>query len=221
MQPGSQFLNNLASSPDPGIPYSIVAGNTSIIPAALESQGNKPSLIERLTKKLSNRAISLAFFGQPNDIAVKVDSIKSVKSNRIYPPQIQEVACDHMVYFYHPEGLKGLANAIQQAWRRALKEAETARFPYPKVYPLGRHVPRRDTPSDKASPLGQADSRNLVTATKINNPLVRETINKSRSPWIINIIAGTIAIATGIGTFICWQSQPIQPTEQSQQSTTN
>ncbi|WP_036487475.1 caspase family protein [Myxosarcina sp. GI1] len=183
MKPGSQFLSNLASSPDPGTPYSIVAGNTSIIPAALESQRNKPSLIKRLTQKLSDRAISLAFFGQPNDIAVEVDSIKSVESNRIYPPQIQEVACDHMVYFCHPEGLKGLADAIQQAW--------------------------------------QADSRNLVTATKINNPLVRETINKFRSPWLINIIAGTIAIATGIGTFIYWQYQPIQPTEQSQQSTAN
>ena len=117
MKPGSQFLSNLASSADPGIPYSIVAGNTSIIPAAKISQGNKPSLIKRLTQKLSNRAISLAFFGQPNDIAVEVDSIKNVESNRTYPPQIQEVACDHMVYFYHPEGLKGLSNAIQQAWQ--------------------------------------------------------------------------------------------------------
>ena len=117
MKPGSQFLNNLAVSPDPGIPYSIVAGNTSIIPAALKSQGNKPSLIERLTQKLSNQAISLAFFGQPNDIAVKVDSIKSVDSNRTYPPQIQEVACDHTVYFYHQEGLKGISQAVAQPWQ--------------------------------------------------------------------------------------------------------
>ena len=117
MQPSSQFLSNLASSPDPGIPYSIVAGNTSIIPAALKSDDNKPSLIKRLTQKLSNSAISLAFFGQPNDIAVKVDSIKSVNRDRIYPPQIQEVACDHLVYFYHPEGLQGLSWAISQAWK--------------------------------------------------------------------------------------------------------
>lgn len=122
MKPGSQFLNNLASSPDPGIPYSIVAGNTSIVPAALTTQGDKPSLIKRLTQKLSNRAMSLAFFNQPNDIAVKVDSIKSVAgdrpkglaSRRTYPPQIQEVACDHMVYFYHPEGLRGLSQAVSQ-----------------------------------------------------------------------------------------------------------
>ena len=117
MKPGSEFLNNLASSPDPGIPYSIVAGNTSIVPAASETQGDKPSLIKRLTQKLSNRVISLAFFNQPNDIAVKLDSIKGVASDRTYPPQIQEVACDHMVYFYHPEGLRGLSQAITQAWQ--------------------------------------------------------------------------------------------------------
>ncbi len=117
MKPGSKFLKNLAISRDPKIPYSIVAGNTSIIPAALESQGNKPSLIDRLTQKLFNRVVSFAFFGQPNDIAVKVDSIKSVNSERTYPPQIQEVACDHMVYFYHPEGLQGLSQAITKAWQ--------------------------------------------------------------------------------------------------------
>ena len=122
MKPGSLFLNNLASSPDPGIPYSIVAGNTSIVPAALESQEGKLSLIKRLTQKLSNRAISLAFFNQPNDIAVKVDSIKSVDRDRTYPPQIQEVACDHMVYFYHPEGLQGLSQAISQAWQEVILE---------------------------------------------------------------------------------------------------
>ncbi|HHP7229625.1 MAG TPA: caspase family protein [Xenococcaceae cyanobacterium] len=117
MQPGSAFLKQLAASPDPKIPYSIVAGNTAIIPAAMKSQGDKPSLIQRLIQKLSNRTVSLVFFGQPNDIAVKVESIKSVNNNRTYPPQIQEVACDHMVYFYHPEGLKGLSQAITQAWQ--------------------------------------------------------------------------------------------------------
>ena len=71
----------------------------------------------RLTQKLFNRVVFFTFFGQPNDIAVKVDSIKSVNSERTYPPQIQEVACDHMVYFYHPEGLQGLSQAITKAWQ--------------------------------------------------------------------------------------------------------
>ena len=111
MKPESKFLNNLASSPDPGIPYSIVAGNTSIIPAALASQENQPSLIKRLREKLFDQVIDLAFLRQPNDIAVNVNS------DRIYPPQIQEVGCDHMVYFYHPQGIRGLSLAIIQAWK--------------------------------------------------------------------------------------------------------
>jgi len=180
MKPGSEFLNNLASSTDPGIPYSIVAGNTSIVPAALTTQGDKPSLIKRLSQKLSNRAISLTFFNQPNDIAVKVDSIKSVNRDRTYPPQIQEVACDHIVYFYHPEGLNGLSQAVSQAWQHQ-------------------------------------DSRNLAITAINNNFTVRETVSKSnKSPWLIGIITGLIAIATGIGAFIYSQSQSVKPAEQSQ-----
>ncbi|MEL7418620.1 MAG: caspase family protein [Cyanobacteria bacterium J06555_3] len=180
MKPGSEFLNNLASGTDPGIPYSIVAGNTSIVPAALTTQGDKPSLIKRLSQKLSNRAISLTFFNQPNDIAVKVDSIKSVNRDRTYPPQIQEVACDHMVYFYHPEGLNGLSQAVSQAWQHQ-------------------------------------DSRNLAITAINNNFTVRETVSKSnKSPWLIGIITGLIAVATGIGAFIYSQSQSVKPAEQSQ-----
>ena len=186
MQPGSEFLNNLAASADPGIPYSIIAGNTSIIPAALISQGHQPSLVNRLMQKLFNQTVSLAFFGQPNDIAVEIDSIKSVDSNRTYPPQIQEVACDHLVYFYHSEGLQGLSQAIAQAWQKT-------------------------------------DSRNnLVTAARNNNPVVKEIANKrNKSPWLVGIITGIIALAASIGAYISFQSQPVQHTEPSQQLTIN
>ena len=188
MKPGSQFLSNLASSSDPGIPYSIVAGNTSIIPAALESQGDKPSLIKRLTQKLGDRAISLAFFGQPNDIAVTVDSIKSVNSDRAYPLQIQEVACDHTVYFYHLEGLKGLSQAISHAWQRgssSLKETSDS-----------------------------TDSRNLTSVT--SHSASKTTTDKQESSSLpVAIIAGLIAIAAAISAFVYFRSQPVEPTEQS------
>ena len=39
MEPGSPLLENLAASPDPGVEYHIVAGNTSLSPDALEPQG--------------------------------------------------------------------------------------------------------------------------------------------------------------------------------------
>lgn len=129
MQSGSEFLNNLAASPDPGIPYSIVAGNTSIIPAALESKPNNTSLFSRLTQKLFNRVVEFPFLGQPNDIAVSVASIKNVSLARSHQPQIQEVGCDHLVYFRHAEGLKGLSDAVAQA----LGESQPTRVLAPKA----------------------------------------------------------------------------------------
>ncbi|MBH8577025.1 caspase family protein [Nostocaceae cyanobacterium CENA369] len=115
MNPASDLLNSLAASEDPGIPYSIIAGNTSIIPAALEQQGERGSIIERLQKSLFNRVVELPFFGVPNDVAVKVDSIKSIPKERIHHPHIQEVPCDHMSYFLsepNKVGLQALIAAI-------------------------------------------------------------------------------------------------------------
>lgn len=116
MNPASEFLNSLAASDDPGIPYSIIAGNTSIIPAALEEQPQKKSsILKRLQQRLFNKVVELPFFGVPNDIAVKVDSIKSVPIGRSHPPYIQEVPCDHMSYFLGEPtevGLQALIAAI-------------------------------------------------------------------------------------------------------------
>jgi pimeloyl-ACP methyl ester carboxylesterase len=122
MNPASDFLNSLAASDDPGIPYSIIAGNTSIItsiiPAALEQQPEKKStLLERLQQSLFNKVVALPFSGVPNDIAVTVDSIKSIPTGRSLPPNIQEVACDHLSYFISEPtqvGLEALVAAITQ-----------------------------------------------------------------------------------------------------------
>ena len=115
MNPASDFLNSLAASDDPGIPYSIIAGNTSIIPAALEQQAEKKSILERLQQSLFKKVVELPFFGEPNDIAVRVDSIKSIPTGRSHPPHIQEVPCDHMSYFLNEPtkvGLKALLAAM-------------------------------------------------------------------------------------------------------------
>jgi len=113
MHPGSELLQKLATSPDPGIPYSIIAGNTAIAPSALKSTANQPNLLERLHQKLFNKAVALPFFGQPNDIAVMVTSIKHV-SQHTPAVQIQEIACDHLSYFTDPAGLTALSAAVMQ-----------------------------------------------------------------------------------------------------------
>lgn len=110
MQPESEFLKSLAASPDPQIPYTILAGNTSIIPAAVES-----NRLKRLMQRLMSSAVALPFFGQVNDIAATVYSITQVPEGRSPQPQIHEVGCDHLVYFTNTEGLQGLSNAVSQA----------------------------------------------------------------------------------------------------------
>lgn len=114
MQPNSQFIQALAASNDPGILYSIIAGNTSISSAALQEDGEKATLLKRLMKKLFDKAVALPFLGEPNDIAVTVHSIKSLPDGWSVSPFIQEVACDHLTYFNHPEGLKALLTALTQ-----------------------------------------------------------------------------------------------------------
>ena len=118
MNPGSDLIKSLAANDDPGIPYSIIAGNTSIIPAALEQQaGKKSSVLERLQQSLFKKVVALPFYGVPNDIAVTVDSIKNIPKGRKRSPFIQEVACDHMSYFgteFTEVGLEALVAALIQ-----------------------------------------------------------------------------------------------------------
>jgi Caspase domain len=117
MQPGSKFLNTLATGVNPGIPYTIIAGNTSIIPEAPEPDTTKPSRLERLMQALFNKATNIAFFSEPNDIAVTIESIKSVKWNTSPQPTVYEIACDHLTYFTTPIGWTTLATTIKQAFK--------------------------------------------------------------------------------------------------------
>ncbi len=117
MAPGSDVLKTLATSPDPGIPYTIIAGNTSIIPAARESADGSESRMERLLKRLMpgnalRAATALAFFGAPNDIAVHVRSICAVPEDRSPAPAIVQTPCDHITYFNSVAGLRALAEAL-------------------------------------------------------------------------------------------------------------
>jgi pimeloyl-ACP methyl ester carboxylesterase len=114
MHPSSDFLNNLHSSPDPKIPYTVIAGNTSLIarsnPAKDRARNN---LLERLKSlNLLHLATAPAFFGEPNDIAVSVANIRRQPPGRIPSATVREVACDHLTYFSTDAGLKALAELL-------------------------------------------------------------------------------------------------------------
>ena len=55
----------------------------------------------------------IAFFGQPNDIAVGVASALAVSQARDPAPQQVTVPCDHMTFFSSPAGLDALAKELK------------------------------------------------------------------------------------------------------------
>lgn len=67
MQPASDLLRSLESSPDPQIPYVLIAGNTSLAPSAAMEVVAGETPLTRLLRKLTpsqaaHAAINLAFF---------------------------------------------------------------------------------------------------------------------------------------------------------------
>ena len=121
MLPTSKVLEALKQSPDPGIPYVVLAGNTSIIPAAAESSnGGKASLLARLLTRLTSpellhKVANPFFLDQENDVAVSVASMENIPSGRKQPFDVRPIACDHLSYFRDPEGLKVLATILAEA----------------------------------------------------------------------------------------------------------
>jgi pimeloyl-ACP methyl ester carboxylesterase len=114
MNPSSMFLTNLNASPDPKIPYTIIAGNTSLIAQAnIERERACRSLLGRLRSlNLLHLATAPAFFGKPNDIAVSVANIRRQPAGRSHPASVREVACDHLTYFNTQAGLSALAELM-------------------------------------------------------------------------------------------------------------
>lgn len=117
MHPDSEFLKNLSRSPDPEIPYTLIAGNTSLLPGAVgtpDEPGLIPMIWSRLKSKNKKHAlIDFAFLLHPNDIAVSVESIKNLpKDWEVTVPTVHEIPSDHMSYFTLADGLRPLYDAL-------------------------------------------------------------------------------------------------------------
>jgi hypothetical protein len=106
MGPQSALIQALAGASDPGLPYTVLAGNTS-----LASADDGPR-IERLLKKLLHRTSSVAFLFAPNDIAVSVQSIGAVGRGWAQPPALCELPCDHLSYFSSDAALTELRRVL-------------------------------------------------------------------------------------------------------------
>jgi pimeloyl-ACP methyl ester carboxylesterase len=103
MNPASDFIGKLNTSPDPGIPYTILAGDVDVYKSAGDP------FFDALLVKVGQSAIFGALFGEkPNDIAVGVDSIIGVATQRTPAPVHSGVACHHLNYFTSTSGQEAL-----------------------------------------------------------------------------------------------------------------
>ncbi len=103
MNPSSDFIKTLNASPDPGIPYTIVAGDirdyresTDQIAAKLIAKIGTGILFDRMYKNAGH------------DIAVADDSIRGVADNRTPPPRKENIICHHLNYFASDAGLNAM-----------------------------------------------------------------------------------------------------------------
>ena len=121
MLTSSKVLAELKQNPDPGIPYVMIAGNTSIIPAAIAAPATgKASLFARLMSRLASpellhKVANPFFLEEENDVAVAVSSMENIPAGRKPAFDVRPVACDHLSYFSDPAGLKALVDVLSSA----------------------------------------------------------------------------------------------------------
>jgi pimeloyl-ACP methyl ester carboxylesterase len=100
MNPASDFIRTLNASPDPAIPYTILAGDVSTY-----NEASDPLFPRLLAHLAQTTAFGLLFAEKPNDIAVSLDSIRTVAAATTTRT---DIACHHLNYFTSPTGRDAL-----------------------------------------------------------------------------------------------------------------
>ena len=98
----SEFLRELNTSQDPGVPYTIIAGDVNRFVSELADDHQK-SLIDKLG---SSKGVRKLFKGVANDVAVSVDSARAVLDSRSPAPRKETIACHHLNYLTDESGLQ-------------------------------------------------------------------------------------------------------------------
>ncbi len=119
MKPNSDLLRELGNGSRSEVAYTIIAGDRSLVPEAIES-----AVLERLAERLFAGTLGVAFFGQPNDLAVTVASIKAIEKEGSSEATV--VACDHFSYFNSEAGLTALAKALKPSATSKVDEKKLA-----------------------------------------------------------------------------------------------
>lgn len=107
MTPDSPFLTILREAARPAnVAYSLIAGNTLLLENGYTGEDfYLRKISDSLKQKLLYPGLSkMLFSGKPNDMAVKVESMKTIKG--LQDDDIFTVANDHISYFSEPDSWK-------------------------------------------------------------------------------------------------------------------
>ncbi|MFM7166449.1 MAG: hypothetical protein ACKO3T_14510 [Planctomycetaceae bacterium] len=119
MNPGSEFIRTLNTSDDPGVPYTIVAGD--IRDYREQSEKLTPQLIATIG---GGPLFDVLYQDGGHDIAVADDSIRSVPDARTPPPLKISAACHHLNYFVSDAGLRAMSDID---WHASVEGASDGR----------------------------------------------------------------------------------------------
>jgi pimeloyl-ACP methyl ester carboxylesterase len=110
--PNSTFFQLLNESPDAGVPYRIVVGNTQLL---LTPKKDVDGTLRKIYEHFKSRkmfAVSDSFFGEANDMVVPNASIGSAGLQKNV--KIEVIPAHHFSYFVpETDGLKALAAFVQ------------------------------------------------------------------------------------------------------------
>ncbi len=104
MNPTSEFINTLNASDDPGVRYTIVAGDIR------DYEESADKLAAKLIAKVGSGVLFDTLYQDAgHDIAVSDDSIRGIADDRTPAPTKHNVICHHLNYFMSEAGLKAMA----------------------------------------------------------------------------------------------------------------
>ncbi|MCP4156281.1 MAG: hypothetical protein GY757_51685 [bacterium] len=105
MRGSSDFITTLNISDDPGVQYTVLAGDIT------HYEVDKKGFFAGLLEKVELGVGELVYTG-PNDIAVAVESIKGVKDLRKPTPRKMDLVCHHLNYFDSEAGIEALKQVL-------------------------------------------------------------------------------------------------------------
>jgi triacylglycerol esterase/lipase EstA (alpha/beta hydrolase family) len=112
MRPDSPFVAELHQLPDPNVPYTVLVGDRSLVAPAASTGAVQRLLAKLSVMKVVDAAVAAAFLGDPNDMAVSVESARWLPPLRHPEPDVRVLPCDHMTFFSSPAAATELRNVL-------------------------------------------------------------------------------------------------------------